>query len=47
MTTIFCQKDCVTSLIKLKKEDESAGQTRMHRVTTLVTFESDIEDEEK
>jgi len=37
----------MSSLIKLKKEDESAGQIHKHRVTVLVTFENDIQEEEK
>lgn len=47
LTTIFCDKNCILPLAKLKVEDAKSDNKMMYRVTTVVSFETEIDEKEK
>jgi len=40
LKTIFCSKECILPLAKLKIEDAKSDKTCMHRFSTIVSFEN-------
>ena len=42
--TIFCSKAYIELIAKLKQDDSSCGEPRLHRIEALVCYDDDVDE---